>query len=149
MQNMVGWNEWRHSEPESCLATVLEEYAYTLTHMISCILSSTHYPVNRKQRWQHMRHLNEHRSHRKPTSHLHTQRHYKTHTETLTSPDTTCHPLHSCFSVLLSNVVCADIHHLDDILMSHPQAVSISPTLSLFLSFPHVGHHFINKPLHH
>lgn len=54
-----------------------------------------------------------------------------------TSPDTTCHPLRSCFFlffvfVLLSNVVCTDIHHLDDILMSHPQAVSISPPLSLF-----------------
>lgn len=49
------------------------------------------------------------------------------------------------FFVLLSNVVCVDIHHLDDILMSHPQAVSISPPLSLFLSLPHVGHHFINK----
>lgn len=47
----------------------------------SCILSSTRYPVNHKQQRQHMWHLNEHRSPRKPHLRLHTRSHYETHTE--------------------------------------------------------------------
>lgn len=104
----------------------------------SCILSSTRYPVNHKQQRQHMWHLNEHRSPRKPHSRLHTRSHYETHTEKRSRKSrydlsSIAQLLFSFFVfVLLSNVVCTDIHHLDDILMSHPQAVSISPPLSLF-----------------
>lgn len=93
--------------------------------------ATTHYLVNHKQ-GQNTRHNNEQGSSRKPqTPQLHTEE------PPQTNLDMTCHPLHSSLFVVLSNVARVDIHHLDDILMSHPQAVSISPHLTFSLPPTH------------
>lgn len=75
---------------------------------------------------------------KKPHAQPHTRSHYTTHTEKRSHKSRyDLSSVAQLFFVLLSNVVRADIHHLDDILMSHPRAVSISPPLSLtFFPFP-------------
>lgn len=159
---IITWSwvsEWCLRDPESCSPFVVNSprhrrNTHTHIYMNSCILSSTHYPVSHKQQWQHMWHLNEHRS---PLKKNHTRNYtlgvIMKHTRKKRSHKSRydLSSVAQLFFCTSSNVVRADIHHLDDILMSHPRAVSISPPpLShFFLSLPHVGHHFINKPPHH